>query len=308
MAVVTHRNLVGLRRLVPVLLQQTASLGIELVIVDNASQDGTREWLSREGGPMTVLRLPDNDGPGAALNAVFETRPEAEAYVLFGDDALPRGDEVAKLLRSLRSHERLGIVAGEPFTAKGDHLAPSYTRRPFERAFPLLWGRWWGANPASSGGTLEYVDVVGGSGMAVRGELAREIGPFETILWPAAFEDLDYCARARFRGWAIAVDHGVPIHHEVSVTMTRVFGEQYPVVRRSSGLMYAALNYPLVIAIGRLLEAAINVMTSSDEVVRRGDAWGLLRCTRALRPLLEGRQVRRRLRQMRRTTNLPPWS
>ncbi len=301
-AVATHRNLEGLRKLVRGLLEQTVPLGIELVIVDNASRDGTLEWLSRERGPMTVLRLPHNEGPGAAFNAVFRSRPRAEAYVFFADDTLPRGDEVAKLLRSLRSDDRLGIVAGEPVTERGDHLASAYTRRPLKRAFPLLWGRWWGGSPLSMEGTLEYVDLVGGSGMTVRGELAREIGPFETLLWPAAFEDLDYCARAKFRGWEIAVDHGIPIYQGVSVTMAQVFGRQYQAISRSSGLLYVALNYPLVIAIGRLLEAGANAVTSSNGVIRRGDAQGLLRCAQAWRPLVRGRKIRRRLRQMRRTT------
>lgn len=301
-AIATHRNLEGLRRLVPGLLEQTVPLGIELVIVDNASQDGTAEWLSRKRGSVTVLRLPHNEGPGAAFNAVFRSRPRAETYVFFADDTLLRGDEVVKLVKSLHSDDRLGIVAGEPVTEGGDHLASSYTRRPFQSTFPLLWGRWWGGNSPSAEGTLEYVDLVGGSGMTVRGELAREIGPFETLLWPAAFEDLDFCARARFRGWEIAIDHGIPIYQEVSVTMAQVFGRQYPAVRRSSGLLYVALNYPLVIAIGRLLEAGANAVASPDGVVRRGDAQGLLRCARAWRPLMRGRKIRRRLRQMRKTT------
>ncbi|MEE9592632.1 MAG: glycosyltransferase [Thermoplasmata archaeon] len=300
-AVVTHRNLEGLRRLVPTLFEQTVSLGIELVIIDNASEDGTREWLSRKKGPVTVLRLPQNEGPGAARNAVLESRPNAETYVFFDDDALPRGDEVADLLRSLHSNERLGIVAGEAVTEGGNRLATSYTRRPFQSAFPLLWGRWWGGDPARAEGTLEYVDVVGGSGIAIRGELARKIGPFETILWPAAFEDLDYCARTRFLGWEIAVDHGIPIRQEVSSTMAQVFGRQYPAVSRSSALMYVVMNYPTIMTIGRLLEAGIHVLTSSNGKVRQGDARGLLRCARAWRRLLQGRRVRRRLRRARRT-------
>lgn len=298
-AVATHRNLEGLQRLVPALLKQTVSLGVELMVVDNASTDGTREWLFREDGPLTILRLPENEGPGAAFNAVFASRPEAEAYVLFADDTIPRGDEVERLLRSLHSDDHLGIVAGEPVTESGEHLASSYTRRPFAEVFPLLWNRWWGRTPGPADRVPEYVDLVGGSGMTVRGELVRAIGSFETILWPAAFEDLDYCARARFQGWEIAVDREVPIYQEVSVTMNRVFGSQYQALRRASGLLYAALNYPLVIVIGRFLEAAINALTSPNAGIRRGDAHGLLRCARAWRLLVRGRRFRRRLRQKR---------
>jgi GT2 family glycosyltransferase len=210
---------------------------------------------------------------------------------------------VAELLRSLHSDGHLGIVAGDAVTEGGNRLAASYTRRPFQRAFPLLWGRWWGGGPTRAEGTLEYVDVVGGSGIAIRGELARQIGPFETILWPAAFEDLDYCARTRFLGWEIAVELGIPICQEVSATMAQMFGQQYPAVSRSSGVLYVALNYPAVMAISRLLEAGIHVLTSSDSEVRRGDAQGLLRCARAWRSLLHGRRTRRRLRHARRAAS-----
>lgn len=301
-AVPTHRNLRGLRHLVPLLLEQTVSLDLELVIVDNASDDGTREWLAGVQDGLTVLRLPLNEGPAAAFNAVFQWRPLAEAYLFFGDDTLPEGGEVARLLDALRSNDRLGIVGGVATAPGGDALTTTYTRRPLERAFPRLWTEWWGENPGRAGGTLEYVDVVSGSGMAIRGDLSREIGPFETLLWPVAFEDLDYCARARFRGWHVAVDHAIPIRQEVSTTTTKVFGSEYAAIRRSTGLLYAAMNYPILIAAGRVLEAWINALTSPTYRTRQGDARGLLRCARAWRPLLQGRRMRRRLRRVRRTT------
>ena len=58
--VVTFNRLALIQRLVPRLLE-TEGLA-EILVVDNASTDGTGEWLASQPAPVVPMTLPDNRG------------------------------------------------------------------------------------------------------------------------------------------------------------------------------------------------------------------------------------------------------
>ena len=63
--VVTFNRLALLQRLVPRLLE-TEGLA-EILVVDNASTDGTGEWLASQPAPVVPMTLPDNRGGAGRL-------------------------------------------------------------------------------------------------------------------------------------------------------------------------------------------------------------------------------------------------
>ena len=295
-AVVTHHNLEGLQNLLPSVRLQARDLGFEVIVVDNASTGETKKWLSTVRDDVTILSLSSNEGPAAAYNAIMTERPRAIAYALLQDDLMLRGGELEALLATLRSNGRIGLVSGLPCSEDGTPLACSFSRRPFGEVFPRLWNRWMGDLSERREGEAEWVDVIGFSAPLVRGRAAREVGEFDVRLWPAGFEDLDFCARLRFRGWGVVLHRGIPIRQKVSVTMEKVFGPRYPILRRSSGVMYALMNYPSPVAAGRLATAFCRAVAGRSRVERLGDAHGVLRCARNWNYIWSARADRRRLR------------
>lgn len=78
-----------------------------LAVVDNASTDGTREWLSdlyMDGTLNELLLLPDNMYPGYACNRGWELAPE-------GTVLLHRADNDWKFLPDWETHVRLLFTA-----------------------------------------------------------------------------------------------------------------------------------------------------------------------------------------------------
>jgi len=298
-AVVTHNNLPGLRLCVPSLRAQADGLDWRFVVVDCASSPETKEWLRAHRPALATVPIDTNVGPGAARNAAIRHWPEADSYFFFDDDVIPHGRELSSLFVALHSDAHVAIASGIPVDEMCVPLTATFSRRPFARAFPHTWNRWWGEGHGLLGTSIRWTDVAPGSAVAVRGAAVRGVGGFDPEYWPAGFEDLDLCAKVHFSGYGVVVDPRVQIRQQVSVTMNKVFGQQYPILRRSSAVLYALVDYPVPFAFGRLVRAFIGAVLPSPNPLRRGDAGGLLRGAKEWRYVLRARKFRRRLRGAR---------
>lgn len=296
-AVLTHDLSPILRPLIESLIGQARALSAEFVVVASSLSEETRSWLLGRISASALVELPSGCGPGAARNAVLSRRPRARAYFFFDDDLILEGRELTALSRILESEDAVGLASGLPVGEDGTPLIPRFERRPGARAFPGIWNRWWGeCRPAERPEWIE-ADIASSASIALRGAAIRRVGGFDPIFWPGCHEDTDVCARLRSAGFRIVVDRSTPVPQKISTTMRHVLGEKHLVHCRATGVIYAAMDYPLVFAAGRILQAVLLAFTSRDPVHRRGDADGLIRCARSWRYVLRARRIRRDLGQ-----------
>ena len=91
--------------------RQTKGVDIEIVVVDNASVDGSCEMLAQEFPEVCLVASPENLGFGRANNlGVEETSGE---YVFFlNSDTLLVNDAVTVLCDFMRNNPRMGICGG----------------------------------------------------------------------------------------------------------------------------------------------------------------------------------------------------
>ncbi len=299
LATVTHDNLRGLQSVVASLLRRSRELDAEVFVVANAPPETTRNWLDRQASAISVKYLPVNLGPGAGRNVVVSERSSARAYIFVDDDVLVEGSELNALLTILDSDQRIGIASGMPTTDTGEPMASGFSWRPLDRAFPGVWERWWGSTSNSGLGSRVDADRVSSSMIAIRGAAARACGGFDPVFWPGCHEDTDFCARIRFAGYRIVVDPRLEIRQEVSVTTRKLFGPRHLAVCRSTGIIYAAIDYPASFALGRCAEAAVRSFVGPRRV-RRADAEGLIRCAENWQHILHRRIENRKARDRRR--------
>lgn len=85
----THNRIATLPRAVASVLAQ--QVDFELIVVDDASTDGTREWLMEQRDPrIRIMSTPRNLGPSSARNlALAEARAETTAFLNSDDEYLP---------------------------------------------------------------------------------------------------------------------------------------------------------------------------------------------------------------------------
>ncbi|MCS5716619.1 glycosyltransferase family 2 protein [Herbiconiux sp. CPCC 205763] len=218
-------------------------LGIELrvVIVDNASGDGSAELLRSRHPQHRVVETPTNGGFGSGVNAAIRSAT-ADFYLLLNNDAVVRPGFVAALIDEMDSAPRVGAVTGRILLA-GRFSRVDTSARAGAGAGALLRGHdgsLWRADPAGSplvnstgnemtlsgnGRDRDWLrpadatarpsgEVFGFSGGAalLRATALEEVGLFDESLF-MYYEDTELSWRLRRAGWTVRYASGAEVEH-----------------------------------------------------------------------------------------------
>ncbi len=190
------------------------TLALRVVVVDNASRDGSLENLpSLRHGPA-VIANPDNQGFGRACNA-GAARGNAPAILFLNPDARVTGASLAGAHAALMAEAGTGIV-GAQLRDEAGRVQRSCARRPSAVSLvgqALLLDR---ARLVPSHFMTEWdhgedraVDQVMGAFLMIRRSLFTALGGFDERFF-VYYEDVDLCARAWDAGFACATSPASP--------------------------------------------------------------------------------------------------
>jgi GT2 family glycosyltransferase len=184
----------------------------EIILVDNASSDGTLEMLRAEFPAVQVTVNDHNTGFTAPMNQAL--RQGSGRYLLqLNPDTLVTPGALQALLEFMDAHPKVGICGPKVLNADGS-LQKSCRRgdsRPWavvsyflglSRLFPhsKFFGIYHQNHLAED--DINPVDGVAGSCMLIRREVVNQIG-FLDERYFAFQEDADYCFQARQAGWLV---------------------------------------------------------------------------------------------------------
>ncbi|MEQ8663222.1 MAG: glycosyltransferase, partial [Gammaproteobacteria bacterium] len=191
--VVTYNRKALLGRCLEALVAQTRPPE-RVLIVDNASTDGTREWLAAAGwlarADVELLALPDNTGGagGFAAGIAHAVERGAARVWLMDDDAMPAADALETLLTAAtRTDDLYGSVAladerlAWPMAPHGAPAADHIHDLASAPAAPV---------------DVTFIPFLG---LLVSRELVAAIGIPDAGFFLAA-DDVEYCMRARRHG------------------------------------------------------------------------------------------------------------
>ena len=192
------------------LLRQSRALD-EIIVVNNASTDGTLRVLSEQYPRVTVLDLPANVGAGggyaAGLGYAANERKHDWVWLL-DHDSVPMDSGLEMLLQGLAElDDSKGSVA---------ILAPLPVHSGTRLSYPgMLWRRGW-VRPSSVqlNHPVCFVDAVISSGSLVRSEIVEKVG-LPRIDFFIDFVDFEYCLRVRRYGYKIAVVRRSVLDHAI---------------------------------------------------------------------------------------------
>lgn len=205
-------------------------LAAEIVVVDNASDDGTAELAAAHPG-VRVMALTQNVGFGAGINRGLLA--STGRYVLWvNPDGRLVGGSLRQVIHWMDTHPDVGIVGGKI-------LDPDGTVQRSARAFPSygaalghrysLLTRWFPSNPWSrrylrgeaTFAEIEPVDWVSGACVLHRRAVSDALRGLDERFFMYV-EDVDFCRRAWDAGWKVYFHPGVVMEHEVGGSSRQV--------------------------------------------------------------------------------------
>lgn len=218
--VVSHDSGDWLRRCVQSVLAQDAAL--ELIVVDNASRDGSIERLPTDWR-VVILRNAENRGFAVACNQGAARASGARLLFLNPDCELPAG-AIPALCAALDREAGVGLLGAQLLNDDGSPQAASRRRTPTPlRALQAL-GRKRDAieigAAAEAPNGIEDVEAISGALVLMPRPVFESLGGFDEG-YVLHCEDLDLCRRALASGYRIALANRVEVIHHKGTSSRR---------------------------------------------------------------------------------------
>lgn len=219
---------------------------LDVVVVDNASTDRTRE---RAGGAR-VIANPTNRGFAAAVNQGFEATTSDVVLIMNPDVRLT--SNLDALERACREH---GIAGGRLTDSAGNAQVGFTIRRfpsPVVLGLELVGLNWaWSGNPwnrqyryldrdLSKGGPAEQP---AGAFLMVRRDVWKTLNGLDESFWPIWFEDVDFCRRAVRAGFSVQYVPETSAVHAGGHSIKKIDGASRQLYWYDSLLRYAGKHF-----------------------------------------------------------------
>ncbi len=197
-----------------------ASLGgcrlpLRVVVVDNASRDGSAAMVGAEFPSVELIEAGYNAGFAGGTNLGLAALGATPDYLLvLNPDTVVHPGAIEALLAFLEAHPRVGLVGPRLCNPDGS-FQPAAFRFPTLAMTALdlfppgevlpgrLYGSWWhGRYPQDGGPTPFPIDHPLGACMLVRREVLDTVGSLDERYFMYS-EEVAWCWRIRRAGWAI---------------------------------------------------------------------------------------------------------
>jgi GT2 family glycosyltransferase len=227
-----------LKRCLRSIARYPPAVDCEVVVVDNASTDGSVEWLhSAEARGLVapielrIIKNYENRGFGPANNQAFPQTQSPLLFLLNADAELTAG-ACDQLIKTVSSDKRIAACGPRLLNTDGS-LQPSVWHNPpsaweiivsglgLWRLIPrrvrgrlLLGGHWDHAS-------RRIAPVIFGAAMLIKREVLEDVGGFDERFHMYG-EDYEWCLRIRRAGWKIVFEPAANvIHHGAQFSLQR---------------------------------------------------------------------------------------
>lgn len=273
-----------LRRFLPSVVA-AAPAGVEVVVADNGSTDGSVAVLGSEFPTVRIVRLDRNYGFAGGYNRALR-QVEADYYILLNSDVETPAGWLDPLLDTLERNPDVAVVSPK--------LISSEDRRLFEYAGAAGGYIDWLGYPFCRGRILRTVEEdrgqyddardlfwVSGAAFCCRADVFRALGGFDDDFF-AHMEEIDLCWRMQLAGYRVRVVPESRVYHLGGGTLqtdspSKVFYNH----RNNLAMLYkcSSSGQRLLVAV---LRPALDVLAALSYLVqgRADNFWAVFRAWR----------------------------
>jgi N-acetylglucosaminyl-diphospho-decaprenol L-rhamnosyltransferase len=232
-------------------LRPLCDAGFEIVVVDNASDDATREIVTRRHPGVRLIVNPRNVGFATAVNQGWRSSA-ADFVVLVNPDCVVDADTVRALVARLEALPEAAIAGPRLMHPDGTIAVSAH---PFESLTSVVLSRFGGslvpvglrrrfsgrrrrdAYTACLDATgVHDVDWLSGACMAIRHQFLADTGGLDERYF-LYYEDEDLCWQAHQQGWRVIYDADARATHAGGASSS--VGEAWPHLYRSMLLFFS---------------------------------------------------------------------
>ncbi|WP_279366723.1 glycosyltransferase family 2 protein [Microbacterium testaceum] len=265
----------------------------EIVLVDNASLDGTADFIeSAYGSRVILIRSGENLGFAKAVNRAAENA-SGKFLLLLNPDASMDYENIGLLTVAMSAYPEVGVAAPDVIEGAGEFrtMAAGYepsVRRMFLHSSGLSR---LGRHTARLRGHYllrdqirpnrpEFLKWVSGGCMLVERTVWQNLGGLSER-WFMYAEDVEFCLRASSAGWKVAVFPWAFAHHSVGGSSDDSSGPVRTVwlenlydlfVLRYHPSTFRAASWRGVVAVGFAARSSVFALLTSVRPAYRSDA------------------------------------
>lgn len=193
--------------------RHTQGIAFEVLVVDNASTDGSPQAITERFPEVALIRNSANRGFSAANNqAIRQSR--GRYAVLLNSDTLLIENCFQKIVRYLDAHPEFSIITPQVIDKNDQVCSMRLWEDTPKDAFWRILGKYDVAGENKKMGAIETkeVETIGGSCFMIRRSLFDAIGLLDEGYFLYNEED-DFCRRARRQGYKVCYYPETSIKH-----------------------------------------------------------------------------------------------
>lgn len=188
----------------------------EVIVVDDASTDGTAGWLAKNYPQAKVVKNKNNLRFGRSCNCGVSVA-RGEIVILLNNDVNPHSDFLSSVLPHFTDEKVFAVGFGEINSVDGKIVSGGRGVSKFERGLVTHW------RPKDQK-TSSAIWLSGGS-MAINKSIWNKLGGFDELFRPAYEEDRDLCWQALKAGYKIIFEPKAIVEHFHESTNLKLFGK-----------------------------------------------------------------------------------
>jgi N-acetylglucosaminyl-diphospho-decaprenol L-rhamnosyltransferase len=196
-------------------IERTHPAGVEreILVLDNASTDGSADAVRALGGEIELIEQPRRTGK-AANDSLLMERARGTYCLLLNEDSEVKPGTVAVLIEALETDPRAAAATPQLLDSDGN-ATPCAWRFPgvgTALAGALFLHRW--LTVESTGKTTRQVDWAQSSALLVRREAAAEVDFMDPDFF-VYYDECDFAKRLADAGWLeLFVPGAAAVHHD----------------------------------------------------------------------------------------------
>jgi len=195
----------------------------EVVVIDNGSTDDTKSFVELEWPKISLLRTEKNLGYSGGFNFGLKyafKEKQADFVLITNNDVKSDSRAISELVKVAKKNSMIGFVTGKVFYFD----KPNVLQTVGKKEDPVLWnGGHIGHREIDKGqyDSIQERDFIDDIFMLVSKDLYFKIGGYDTEFF-LQYEDFDWQARAKKKGFKIFYTPFAKIWHKESMTIGKM--------------------------------------------------------------------------------------